>query len=407
MAEGEPLTASMGPLVRAGWTVRVVESPEHGQRGQSWRVDDVATRRMLIGQGPACDLRLTDEGVSRRHAALEWGAGGLSVVDLGSKGGTWLGPTRVREVYLSGGEVLQLGATKLAFETDGEPKEIALSSATSFGAAVGVSPQMRALFPALERLATTELPVLIEGETGTGKELVAGALHAASARSGGPFVRFDCRPGAAAPRDSFEEASGGTLFLDEIGDLNIALQVKLLRILEEGGGARILATTRRDLDREVQAGRFRDDLFHRLAVTRVELPPLRKREGDILFLARYFYERGGGDLSKLTADVGARLEAYEWPGNVRELSAAVAQLLELGDAEPRSSAKKRPAEGDYLEGVVTSGMTFPAARDKIVEEFTRRYVEHMLSLHGGNVTRAAAASGIGRRYFQMVRGKAG
>ncbi|MFO0737092.1 MAG: sigma 54-interacting transcriptional regulator [Labilithrix sp.] len=406
MVDVEPMSTPNAPLVAAScaaWTVKVVEGPDHGQ---TWRIDDIATRRVLIGRGPACELRLSDPAVSRRHAALEHDDGGLRVVDLDSSEGTWLGRTRVRDVYLGGGEVIQLGTTKLSFETDGVEKELALSSASSFGDAVGVSAQMRALYPALERLARTELPVLIEGETGTGKQLVAEALHSQSSRKDAPFVVLDCRPGATMDRDVFEEASRGTLFLDEIGDLNIALQVKLLRILE-GGGPRVLGATRRDLDREVQAGRFRDDLLHRLAVTRVELPPLRKRAGDIAFLARHFLLQDGGDPATLTSDLGARLAAYDWPGNVRELKSAIAQLVELVDGQSRPAPKEPEAANDFLDGVVTSGMTFPSARDKIVEEFTRRYVEHMLQLHGGNVTRAAAASGIGRRYFQMVRGKAG
>lgn len=406
MVEGEPLTTQIAPAKAscAVWTIRVVEGPD---KGQNWRIEDIATRRVLIGQSPACDLRLSDRGVSRRHAALEYDSGALHVVDLDSKSGTWLGRTRVRDVFLGGGDVVQLGTTKLSFETDGVAKELSLPDASSFGKVAGISPQMRALYPVLERLAKTELPVLIEGETGTGKHLIAESLHALSSRKAGPFVTFDCRPGgAAAARDFVEEANQGTLFLDEIGDLNIALQVKLLRILE-GSGPRILAATRRDLDREVQAGRFRDDLFHRLAVTRVELPPLRRREGDIAFLSRHFFGEQNGDLPKLTPDIGERLEAYEWPGNVRELKNAIAQLIELGDFQPKPAPEKPEAANDFLEEIVHSGMTFPSARDRIVEEFTRRYVEHMLQLHNGNVTRAAAASGIGRRYFQMVRGKAG
>ena len=392
----------------ATWTIKVVDGPD---KGQTWRVDDIATRRVLIGQGPSCELRLSDCGVSRRHAALEHDGAGLHVIDLDSPNGTWLGKTRVRDVYLSGGEEIALGTTKLSFETDGVAHDVPVSKASSFGSLRGESAQMRALYPTLERLAKTELPVLIEGETGTGKDLAAESLHRASERKTGPFVIFDCRPGAVVERDLFEEASAGTLFLDEIGDLNIALQVKLLRLLETGG-PRVIAATRRDLDREVHAGRFRDDLLHRLAVTRVELPPLRKREGDIGYLARAFIVAAHGDPAKLTGDIAARLEAYEWPGNVRELESAIAQLVELGDFTLRPTTRdlggnEKSAANDFLEGVVASGMTFPAARDKIVEEFTRRYVEHMLSLHNGNVTRAAAASGIGRRYFQMVRGKTG
>jgi DNA-binding NtrC family response regulator len=412
MAESEPRSEQMAPLARAScaaWTLRVVEGPD---KGQSWRIDDIAARRVLIGQSPACDLRLSDQSVSRRHAALEYDGTGLRVVDLDSKHGTWLGRARVRDVYLNGGDVIQLGVTKLSAETDGVAKELPLSTASSFGKVVGASPQMRALYAVLDRLAKTDLPVLIEGETGTGKRLVAESLHELSARKGGPFVEFDCRPGASATAlgqgDFFEEATNGTLFLDEIGDLNIALQIKLLGILDGGepSAPRILASTRLDLDREVEAGRFRDDLFHRLTVTRVELPPLRRREGDIAFLSRYFYVRQDGDLAKLTPDIADRLAAYAWPGNVRELENAVSQLIERDDSQPRGAPQKAPVS-DFLDGVVTSGMTFPTARDKVVEEFTKRYVEHMLHLHGGNVTRAAAASGIGRRYFQMVRGKTG
>jgi DNA-binding NtrC family response regulator len=417
----------------ASWIVEVTDGPD---RGESWRIDDVAARRILIGQSPACDVCLTDRAVSRRHAALEQDAVGLRIVDLGSRNGTWLGRTRMREVYLSGGEVIRMGDTTLVLHTDGIVREVPVSTESSFVHVVGVSPQMRALYPLFARVAPTELPILIEGETGTGKEVLAESLHEASERRRGPFVVFDCTTvsaslieselfgherGAFTGADSlrhgvFEAAHQGTLFLDEIGDLDPALQAKLLRALERrevrrvGGNrwvkvdVRIIAATRRDLDLEVQRQRFRDDLFHRLAVARLELPPLRKRTGDIAFLARFLWGRMGGDEAALSAHTLERLESHDWPGNVRELQNAVAQLLSLGDFTLPKTVPSAPG-ADFIDRVVRSGLTFPCARDRVVDEFVRKYVEHMLALNGGNVTRAAAASGIGRRYFQSVRNK--
>jgi transcriptional regulator with GAF, ATPase, and Fis domain len=290
--------------------------------------------------------------------------------------------------------------------------------------------------------------VIIEGETGTGKEVLAESLHEMSG-STGPFVVFDCTTvspslveaelfghergaftGAVNSRAGvFEEADGGTLFIDEIGDLELPLQAKLLRAIDRGevkrvGGnksikvqARILSATRRDLDKEVAAGRFRDDLFHRLAVARIELPPLRERTGDIALLARRFAQEMG-EPDALSAEVLARFEASAWPGNVRELRNAVARHIALGDDEiaRRGAGENRALASTAARGVASTAagadwlvpllsLPFPIARRKTLEEFERRYVEGSIAAHGGNVSAAARASGLALRYFRLVKAR--
>ncbi|HEY8090094.1 MAG TPA: sigma-54-dependent Fis family transcriptional regulator, partial [Polyangiaceae bacterium] len=275
-------------------------------RGKTFRVEAGEGVRLLVGQGPACEIRLEDPEVSRRHAALEAAGDRLRITDLSSTNGTYVNGVCVLDAMLVGGETIRLGATELRVEPSVAKRAPAWPHA-SFGRVLGGSPSMRAIYPLCERLAQSSVPVVIEGETGTGKEVLAESLHEAGPRAGGPYVVFDCSAvqpslaeaelfghergaftGAVGSRKGvFELAHGGTLFIDEIGDLEPSLQPKLLRAVERGevrriGGdrlarvdVRILAATRRDLDQEVAAGRFRDDLFHRLAVTRVELPPLR------------------------------------------------------------------------------------------------------------------------------------
>ena len=342
---------------------------------------------------------------------------------------------------MTDGEVVRFGDANVRLETDGVLHTLPASEDVSFHRVIGASAEMRRLYPLLQRIAGADVPVLLEGETGTGKEVVAEAIHEASPRSRGPFVVLDCTTvssalleaelfghergaftGAVSARVGlFEEANGGTLFIDEIGDLDISLQAKLLRALERkevrrvGSSnivkldVRIVAATRRDLDREVQARRFRDDLFYRLAVARVELPPLRKRQGDVAFLTRFFWLKLGGDDAALSPDVVQRFEGYDWPGNVRELANAVARQIALGDFEVPARTGEvtalNAAGVDVIDRIVKSGQPLPLARQAVLDEFERRYVQHMLAEHGGNVTRAAAASGIGRRYFQMVRAK--
>ncbi|HEY1690795.1 MAG TPA: sigma 54-interacting transcriptional regulator [Polyangiaceae bacterium] len=393
--------------------------------------------RVLLGKGPACEILLSDPEVSRRHCALEITGDQLRLTDLGSTNGTHVQGVCVFDALLFGGETLRVGQTVLQLQLAAATLP-ARSERTSFGRLLGASSAMRALYPLCERLAASQVPVVIEGETGTGKEVLAEALHEAGPRASGPYVVFDCSAvqatlaeaelfghergaftGAVGTRKGvFELAHGGTLFIDEIGDLEPSLQPKLLRAVERGevrriGGSqfvkadvRVLAATRRDLDQEVTAGRFRDDLFHRLAVTRIELPPLRKRHGDVPLLVRHFWQEMGGDIAALAPDVVARWEAYDWPGNVRELRNTVARMLAVGDAAPNRTGGAPAAAGtDALEEVLASKLPLPVARQKLVQEFERRYVERVLAEHGGDTARAAQASGIARRYFNLIRSR--
>jgi transcriptional regulator with GAF, ATPase, and Fis domain len=304
---------------------------------------------------------------------------------------------------------------------------------------------MRRLYPLLERLAAADVPVLIEGETGTGKEVIAEALHDRGRRAEGPFEVFDCTAippnlmeaalfghergaftGAVASQKGLVElADGGTLFIDEIGELDAALQPKLLRALDRseirrlGGSSwikvdvRVVAATRRDLEKEIQAGRFRDDLFYRLAVARVELPPLRERQGDVAFLAQAFWSELGPGAGALPHDVLVRFESYGWPGNVRELRNAVAKRLALGDLAGETGAGGAPSQAapppgaDVVSHVLSLDLPLTRSRDLVVEEFERRYLERLMSRHGGDATAAASAAGVARRYFQLLRSRRG
>jgi DNA-binding NtrC family response regulator len=302
---------------------------------------------------------------------------------------------------------------------------------------------MRRLYPLCERLAKAPIPVLIEGETGTGKEVLAESLHDASGRNGS-FVVFDCTAvspslveaelfghergaftGASDSRPGLIElAEDGTLLIDEIGDLDLPLQAKLLRVVDRGefrrvGGrktlqidARLLAATRRDLDREAQAGRFRDDLLHRLAIGRIELPPLRERKGDVALLARHFASELGAPSGTLTPELLDKLEDYTWPGNVRELRNTVLRRIVYGEGAPVGThggppLPVSPEVGDWLNEVIAQTPSFSEARRLAIEEFERRFVEHALREHGGNVARAAEASGIAARYLRLLRAKSG
>jgi DNA-binding NtrC family response regulator len=270
------------------------------------------------------------------------------------------------------------------------------TTAMAFGRAVGASSEMRRLYPLLATLAKANVPVLIEGETGTGKEMIAEALHETGPRAAAPFVVFDCSAQSAHELPAaFEQARDGTLLIDEAADLDATAQRWLLDALR--GPPRLVFASRRDLDAEVQAGRFSDELFRRLVAARVELPPLRKRRGDVALLARHFWRSmGGGD--RIPEDLVARLETYSWPGNVRELANVVARRFAGSDDGPELG-------GDPMEHILEQDLPFSRAKAAAAAEFERRYVARVLARHNGHVGRAAAASGIARRYFQVLRGR--
>jgi DNA-binding NtrC family response regulator len=427
-----PLSVAAPARQTRAFVAHVVTGPD---AGKLFAVD-VSRGRVLLGQSPACTVRLDDPTVSRRHAAFDLVGAALRLSDLGSTNGTFVNGVRAFEVALSGGETIHVGATVLRLEPGEESTEPATEQAR-FGHFIGGSPEIRRLYPTMQRIAASDIPVVIEGETGTGKEVLAESLHELGPRATGPFVVFDCTTVAANLMEAtlfghergaftgaltsspglFEQADGGTLFIDEIGDLDVALQAKLLRAIERAevrriGGrqwirvnVRVMAATRRDLDREVQAGRFRDDLFFRLAVARIELPPLRHRRKDISLLAAYFWEQLGGEPAALTGDLLNRIEDYDWPGNVRELRNAIARRIALGELSRPAPRSPAATATDPIQEIIALDLPFPIARDKVIALFEQRYVGHVLARHGGNVTRAAHASGVGRRYFQTIRGR--
>jgi DNA-binding NtrC family response regulator len=430
----------------------ILEVTEGGDISRSFTIDGTQPTRLYLGKSTACEIRLSDPRVSRRHAAFEPDGVYLRLTDLESLNGTFVNGVRACDVRLEGGETVRVGSSAIKVTKAGTKVSPPATLANRFGRVFGASPEMRRLFPLCERLAKSDVPVIIEGETGTGKELLAESIHEASARAKGPFVVFDCtavppnlvesalfghEKGAftgavSARRGVFEQADGGTLLIDEIGDLEIGLQAKLLRALERAeiqrvGGTgwtrvdvRILCATRRDLEREIQAGRFRDDLFYRLAVARLERPPLRRRAGDVAMLVHHFWQALRGPRAELTSDVVARFESYAWPGNVRELHNAIAHRIALGDlADIESIRRSGPSVaaqaagevassatvGDVVGRVIRDGVPFITARSLVLADFERRYCEWVLERNGGNATKAAASSGIARRYFYVLKNR--
>ncbi len=418
---------------------------------------------VYLGSSNLCELIVPERTVSRRHAGVLHLGNRLQIDDLDSKNGLVVNGVQVSSAYLRGGELVELGLARIRVSVVGS-QAAHLSQAVSFGRLFGAAPRMRRLYPLLEKLAQSPVTTLVEGETGTGKEVLAEALHEQSKRRNGPFVVLDCTAIApnlvesalfghergaftgavAAHAGVFERAHGGTLLIDEVGDLDLPLQAKLLRAIERSevcrvGGSkwfrfdvRILAATRRDLEAEVQAGRFRDDLFYRLAVARVELPPLRDRKEDIEFLARLFWRALEGAPDRLTPAFLDSLRSYSWPGNVRQLQNAIARRVALGeDAEfgewlhelsPSNTEKKSsisPAApvaptaqatpiaqaGDLVATTIAEDLPYATAKARILQDFERRYLRHVLDKHQGNISRAAAASGIARRYFYVLLGK--
>lgn len=434
---------SRGNAKPQGFVLTVMEGPD---RGAAFELAPDHPSPFLIGQSPSCDVRLGDRHVSRRHASIEVSPQRIVLADLDSTNGTFVDGVSIGSAYLRGDETIRVGASALRLSRRAMEVAPASTSAPGFGRIVGSSRELGRLIPLFRRLAASDVPVVIEGETGTGKEILAESIHEMSARSTAPFVVFDCTAvpatlmeaelfghekgsftGATSTRKGlFEQAHGGTLLIDEIGDLELALQPKLLRAIERKEvrrvGAtesirvdvRLLAATRRDLDKAVQEGRFRDDLYHRLAVGRVELPSLGKRKGDVSVLSHHFWRELGGPPEGPPPDLLARWERSAWPGNVRQLRNAVARWIalgELGDGLPGEELEGGPVPTDSISApahdvirdVIEQRLPLPLARLRVVQEFEARYISAVLAEHDGNVAKAAEASGIARRYLQILR----
>jgi DNA-binding NtrC family response regulator len=416
-----PLPELVARVVRT-CDIVVLDGPDAGTRVRLDRA------RFHIGTQRNNDLVLSDHTVSKQHLELTVEAHGYRVTDLDSRNGTWLGAARIGELTVREPVTLRLGATLLRIAPTDEEAEVPASTSTAFGTLLGQSVAMRELFAQLASVAPTDCSVLLEGETGVGKEHVAEALHQQSARAAKRFVVVDCGAlvgelmeaelfgyvhgafsGAAGAREGLlASASGGTLFLDEIGELSLPLQAKLLgaierrRIVPLGSSTprpidvRIIAATTRNLGREMNRGCFRVDLFYRLAVARLRVPPLRERKEDIPLLVRMF-------LGQLRARYGERVPAelpavaldpfatQSWPGNVRELRNVVERMaLAIAEERPGSPAVEEPAE-PYCD-----------ARERFLADFERQYLLRRLEQTGFNVTQAARHAGVDLRYFRRL-----
>lgn len=428
--------------------LRVVEGPDAGLE----RTLEADGTRLLVGTSPTCPMRLGDRTVSRRHLALDLTFQGLVVRDLGSTNGTRIRGVQVQEALVPPGDAIELGATRVvAF--DAQPANAASGPLPdSFGRMVAKSLAMRRLFALAERLARSDVAVLVEGDTGTGKERLAEEIHARSARAEMPLVAFDAladdpqagaaalfgvAPGvqAAIPDGRvglLEQANGGTLLVDEPADLSPDLQRRLARALtrkevQRVGSeraipldVRVISASRVDLDRAVERGAFREDLFYLLVGARLELPPLRDRGEDVPVLVQHFW-RAAGAPGDPPADLVDRFRAQPWLGNVRELENAVARHLATGELDvsartrasfgPLSSpsgvvaAAPVPGVVDPFAEVLARRLPLASARQEIVTRFEQLYVEQVLREHGGNVTHAAKASGLAHRYFQALKAR--
>ncbi len=414
----------------------VVDGPDRG------RACRIAEREIVIGADPKCDLVLSDDRVSKRHVALAAVESRFAVRDLESTNGTFYEGSRIEKVTVPAGSTLLIGKTALRIEPEAQPLDIAPSQARRFGELVGESLAMREVFAVLERVATSDATLLVEGETGTGKELVARAVHDASARRRGPFVAVDCGAlpenlleselfghvrgaftGAANARTGMiVRADGGTLFLDELGRITPTLQARLLRVLEErsvrplGGDTeravdvRVIAASRDDLDTEVAAGRFRPDLLYRLAVVRISLPPLRTRREDIPGLVRELVRRRGfGEEPPIGPNLD-RLIAHGWPGNVRELRNVLDRAIALAPGAQRFSDLQiridaSPVAGEAL--AVRSDLPFAEAKAAVLHDLERRYLADVLARTGGNLSQASRESGIDRKHLRTLARKHG
>jgi DNA-binding NtrC family response regulator len=422
---------AFGPGTVRKFRLTVVEGgPKPGLSAES------SSDRCSIGFHPSNDLNIEDPTVSRFHCEIRLDGNGARVVDLNSRNGTILDGVLIKDAFLRSGSLLNLGRVTVRFDFVNEANRLPLSDKTEFFGMFGSSVAMRTAFALMERAAQTDLTVLLDGETGTGKGKAAEAIHRASNRADKPFLVVDCGAipanlleselfghekgsftGATEKRvGAFEEASGGTIFLDEIGELPQELQPKLLRVLESreirrvGSNAhkkvdvRVIAATNRDLRSEVNSARFRSDLYFRLAVVRIQLPSLRQRPEDIPILV--------AQILRTTGTAGAQVEAMRtpefittlqrsaWPGNVRELRNYLERCLVFQDALPAPDATPEA----HNAVAVDPHLPYQEARRRALDDFERCYLEALLRLHQGKVSSAAAAADVDRVYmYKLLR----
>ncbi len=435
---------------------------------------------ITVGAMDDNDLVIRDDTVSRYHCRISQDDSAYVVTDLGSTNGTFIDKVRIKEAFLKPGCTLTCGKTHVQFHAFDEEVRIKPAESDRLGDIIGANVKMRVVFGILEKIAPTGTTVVIEGETGTGKEVVATTLHKRSPRANKPFVVFDCSAvpenlieselfghekgsftGAIMARQGlFEMANGGTIFLDELGELSLELQPKLLRVLETrevrrvGGtrsqkiDVRVIAATNRRLEDEVKAGRFREDLFYRLSIVRIVLPPMRERPEDVPLLVKHFLREGafnrdatgGLRLRTISRDALDVLVAYNWPGNVRELhnvieracSFSETDCIEVADlpahlatrsagtrasvsrpalpVRPVLESSRPPLNASLPPSLETSDDslgTFKEAKEQWVATFERDYILGLLRKNAFNISHAAREAEIDRKYFRKLMRKYG
>lgn len=384
--------------------------------------------RCTIGSSKDCDVVIDDRAVSRTHVELELAPEGIRVTDLGSRNGTFYLGQRIERMVLGLGATIQVAGIQIALECDAHALDTVALGETSFRGMVGVSTVMRRLFGTLTRLDGSLATVLVEGESGVGKELVARAIHDGSRVASGPFVAVNCgavarelvaselfghRRGAFTGavdnrKGAFESADGGTLFLDEIGELPLDVQPMLLRAIEarevrqlgtdqtKPVKVRIVAATNRNLEEEVAAGKFRQDLYYRLAVVKVIAPPLRERPEDIEPIAQKFAAAAG--LDALPSDIIERLKARGWSGNVRELRNAIEAYAVLG-VLPDEGVARPPLIQSAIALFADPSCSYEEQKEAMNAIFTSAYLHKLMAAANGNQSLAARTAGLDRTYL--------
>jgi two-component system, NtrC family, response regulator GlrR len=403
-----------GELRKRTYRLKVISGPDAGR-------ELPLEESVLIGSHSDAGVVLTDPTISKYHVRLTARSEGLEISDLQSTNGTSLAGVRIQHVLLDFDSqiVLRIGRTEVRIEVAEELLDVS-DNVQRVGDAIGTSAAMRKLLGLVERVAASDAPVLLSGETGSGKDIIARTIHQASERRLAPFEVVDCGAiqvdlieaelfgvkrgaftGATEDRKgAFMRADGGTLFLDEIGEMPVAVQSTLLRAvetrsirclgdnLETGVNVRLIAATHRDLEAEVKKGRFREDLWFRLAVVLLQVPPLRERREDIPALVRKFVRDFGGSEESISPEVLRQLESYAWPGNVRELKNVVHRVIAIGDT---GLAQSTEASGD-----------FKSAKEQIIENFTRAYFTTLAERCDGNITQMAREAGLARTHLHRV-----
>jgi DNA-binding NtrC family response regulator len=418
-----PLFERQKELVIPTVRLEVVSGPDRGKSCVS------AGQELVAGTAEGNQLVLTDGTVSRHHFSLRLSPRGLMLADLGSTNGTTVDGLQIAGCYLALPCTIGAGLTQIRVERTGAEVREPLSDDDDWADIVGTSAAMRRLFLVLAKLAPSDATVLLEGETGCGKTAIAAALHRKSKRSKQPFVVVDC--GAVAPSlieselfghekgaftgatgarvGAFEAAHGGTIFLDEIGELPLDLQPKLLRVLDDhsvkrvGGekaiavNVRVVAATNRALHEEVNRGAFRSDLFYRLNVVRLRIPPLRERAEDVPVLVRHFHRQIAAGAEPPQALV-ERMAAHSWPGNVRELRAAIERAVLLGDADLADAPSPTPSKDVAFD----ESVPFKVAKERAVAAWERGWLQELIRRHDGNLSAAARAARTDRNYLREL-----